>query len=127
AAGRPATAPARRRGRRPGPRSAGRCWSRSSSPPSARWNVSHRIGVMAFYTDGGYTGQRWWRAQFILLAAIWGSSFLFIKVLGEHWTALWVAFGRVALGALALILLLLLRRELLPSDRQLWRHCAVLA
>ena len=40
-----------------------------------------------------------WRAQFVLLAAIWGSSFLFIKVLGERWPPLWVALGpRLARG-----------------------------
>lgn len=67
-----------------------------------------------------------WRSQFVLLAAIWGSSFLFIKVLGEHWSALWVAFGRIALGALTLLILVFIRREHLPRDRRLWLHCAVL-
>ena len=37
-----------------------------------------------------------WRAQFVLLAAIWGSSFLFIKVLGEDWPAPWVALAKYA-------------------------------
>jgi drug/metabolite transporter (DMT)-like permease len=36
-----------------------------------------------------------WRAQFVALAAIWGSSFLFIKVLDRHWPPTWVALGRV--------------------------------
>jgi drug/metabolite transporter (DMT)-like permease len=65
-----------------------------------------------------------WEVQFVALAAIWGSSFLFIKVLGEHWPALWVALGRVALGAAALLVVLLIRRERLPADRRLWLHCA---
>jgi len=60
----------------------------------------------------------WWRTQFVVLAAIWGSSYLFIKVLGRHWPALWVAFGRIALGALTLVVLMALRRERLPSDRR---------
>jgi drug/metabolite transporter (DMT)-like permease len=68
-----------------------------------------------------------WQAQFVLLAVIWGSSFLFIKVLGEHWSALWVAFARIALGAITLTLLVLLRRERLPADRTLWLHCVVAA
>jgi drug/metabolite transporter (DMT)-like permease len=68
-----------------------------------------------------------WQLQFVLLSAIWGSSFLFIKVLGEHWPALWVALGRVALGALTLVALMALRRERLPSDRRLWRQSAVVA
>jgi drug/metabolite transporter (DMT)-like permease len=68
-----------------------------------------------------------WRAQFVLLAAIWGSSFLFIKVLGEHWSALWVAFARIALGAATLALVVALRRERFPAETRLWLHCAVAA
>jgi drug/metabolite transporter (DMT)-like permease len=68
-----------------------------------------------------------WQSQFVMLAAIWGSSFLFIKVLDKHWSALWVAFGRIALGALVLALLMLIRRERYPSDRRVWLHCAVAA
>jgi drug/metabolite transporter (DMT)-like permease len=69
-----------------------------------------------------------WEVQFISLAAIWGASFLFIKVLDDHhWPALWVAFGRVSLGAAALVVLLLLRRERLSADPWVWVHCAVAA
>ena len=63
----------------------------------------------------------------MLLSAIWGSSFLFIKVLGEHWSALWVAFGRVAIGALTLALLVRARGERVPFERRLWARCAVAA
>jgi drug/metabolite transporter (DMT)-like permease len=68
-----------------------------------------------------------WELQFLALAAIWGSSFLFIKVIGRHWPALWVSFGRVALGAATLLILMAVRRERLPSDRRLWLHTAVAA
>jgi drug/metabolite transporter (DMT)-like permease len=68
-----------------------------------------------------------WRTQFLLLAAIWGSSFLFIKVLDRHWSPLWVCFGRVTLGAAALVVVMLLRGERLSADRRLWAHCAVAA
>jgi drug/metabolite transporter (DMT)-like permease len=68
-----------------------------------------------------------WEVQFVTLAAIWGSSFLFIEVLARHWPALWVSFGRVTLGAAALIVLMLVRRERFPRDRRLWLHCAVAA
>jgi drug/metabolite transporter (DMT)-like permease len=68
-----------------------------------------------------------WEIQFIALAAIWGSSFLFIKVLARHWPALWVSFGRVSLGAVTLLILVAVRRERLPRDRRLWLHCAVAA
>ena len=69
----------------------------------------------------------YWRLQFALISVIWGSSFLFIKVLDRHWPALWVAFGRVTLGAVTLLGIVLLRRERLPSDRRLWLQCLVAA
>jgi drug/metabolite transporter (DMT)-like permease len=68
-----------------------------------------------------------WQLQFVVLSAVWGSSFLFIKVLGEHWPALWVAFGRVAVGALTLLLLVRLSGERLVREPRLWAHCAVMA
>lgn len=68
-----------------------------------------------------------WKLQFLLISAIWGSSFLFIKVLDRHWPALWVAFGRVALGAATLVLLVVVRRERFPADRRLWLHSLVAA
>jgi drug/metabolite transporter (DMT)-like permease len=68
-----------------------------------------------------------WRVQFLLLSVTWGSSFLFIKVLDRHWPALWVAFGRVALGAVTLLLLTAIRRERLAFDRRTWLHLLVVA
>ena len=66
-----------------------------------------------------------WRVQFLALAAIWGSSFLCIKVLGEDWAPVHVALGRVALGALTLLVILAVRRERLPREGALWGHLAV--
>src|SRR3954452_2802167 len=74
----------------------------------------------------GHGVQRW-QAQFVLLSSIWGSSFLFIKVLGEHWAPVHVALGRVGLGALTLVLLLTRGGERLPAGGALWRHLAVAA
>ena len=68
-----------------------------------------------------------WQFQFVLLAAIWGSSFLYIKVLDRHWPALWVALGRCTLGALTLVIIVRLTGERLSRDRRLWAHCAVVA
>jgi drug/metabolite transporter (DMT)-like permease len=68
-----------------------------------------------------------WQVQFIALAATWGASFMFIKVLDRHWPVLWVSLGRVALGAAALLLLVAARRERLPRDPRVWLHCAVMA
>lgn len=67
-----------------------------------------------------------WRLQFVLLAAIWGSSFLCIKVLGEQWAPVHVALGRVGLGALFLAALLAVRPGSLPRGR-VWLHLFVVA
>jgi drug/metabolite transporter (DMT)-like permease len=66
-----------------------------------------------------------WRAQFVLLSAIWGSSFLCIKVLDEVWAPVHVALARVALGALFLIGVAAVKRMPLPRDRAAWGHVAV--
>jgi drug/metabolite transporter (DMT)-like permease len=66
-----------------------------------------------------------WQAQFALIAAIWGSSFLSIKVLDRHLPPIDVGFGRIALGTLTLLAVLAWRRERLPSDPRVWRHLAI--
>ncbi len=66
-----------------------------------------------------------WRLNFVLLAVIWGSSFLCIKVLGEDWSAVHVSLGRVALGAVFLLAVLAVRRTALPRGRAVWGHVAV--
>jgi drug/metabolite transporter (DMT)-like permease len=66
-----------------------------------------------------------WRAQFVLLSAIWGSSFLCIKVLDGVWAPVQVALARVALGAVFLVVVLAVRRTPLPRDPAAWKHVAV--
>ncbi len=68
-----------------------------------------------------------WQAQFVALAAIWGASFLSIKVLDRHWAPVDVALGRCALGALSLLAVLVWRRERLPRDARVWGHMMVVA
>lgn len=65
-----------------------------------------------------------WRAQFLALAAVWGSSFLCIKVLGKHWPPIYIALIRIALGAAFLLLVVAVRRTRLPRGR-VWKHLAV--
>ncbi|GAA2103218.1 DMT family transporter [Microlunatus panaciterrae] len=65
-----------------------------------------------------------WLPGMLGLAAIWGSSFLFIKVGVSALHPLYVAFGRVASGAVALLLVLAVLRQGLPRDRVLWLHNA---
>jgi drug/metabolite transporter (DMT)-like permease len=68
-----------------------------------------------------------WRVEFVLLAATWGSSFLFIKVLDRHWPALWVALGRIALGALTLTVLAIARGERPAFEKGLLVHLFITA
>jgi len=68
-----------------------------------------------------------WRIRFLLLALIWGLTFLFVKISGEGYGPLQVAFGRVAFGALGLLCVLAVKRESLPRKAGLWGHLAVAA
>jgi drug/metabolite transporter (DMT)-like permease len=68
-----------------------------------------------------------WLIPFIVLSAIWGSSFALIKVADRGLAPPEVAFGRVATGALALLVILAWRRERLPGGRGLWLRLAVAA
>ena len=68
-----------------------------------------------------------WLPAFIALAAIWGSSFLFIKVGIRELHPAWVTFGRVTAGSLVLLVVLLVTRDRLPRDGRLWARMAVLA
>ncbi|HLJ66074.1 MAG TPA: DMT family transporter, partial [Chloroflexota bacterium] len=68
-----------------------------------------------------------WQARLSLLAAIWGLSFLFIKVGDEALAPLQVALGRTMLGTATLLLVLAARGEHLPRGRRTWLHLAVAA
>ena len=70
---------------------------------------------------------RSWLPSFVVLSAIWGASFLFIKVGDRAFEPLQVAFGRCLLGAIALLGALALRREPLPRGREAWLHLMVIA
>lgn len=68
---------------------------------------------------------RGWLAPYLLLTLVWGSSFLFIAVGLESLTPAQVAFTRVTLGAIALLIALAIGRNGLPRGWQTWRHIAV--
>jgi drug/metabolite transporter (DMT)-like permease len=68
-----------------------------------------------------------WLPAFVALAAIWGSSFLFIKIGVRELHPAYVTLLRCAAGAITLLVVLLLSRDRLPSDRRLWARMAVLA
>lgn len=63
----------------------------------------------------------------LLLAGLWGPSFLFIKVAVQDVPPLTLAFGRVIIGAAVLLTILRWQRRRLPRERQLWRSLAVVA
>ncbi|MHB8340633.1 MAG: DMT family transporter [Mycobacteriales bacterium] len=68
-----------------------------------------------------------WPARLVVLAAIWGMSFLFIKVSDEALAPLQVAFGRAACGAATLLCVLPASRTKLPRGVPVWAHLAVVA
>src|SRR5215467_2899329 len=62
-----------------------------------------------------------------LLALIWGSSFLWIKLADRGFAPVEVTFARLALGAAALFPVVAVRREPLPRSAALWARIAVAA
>ncbi|MEV0320283.1 DMT family transporter [Streptomyces sp. NPDC050658] len=62
-----------------------------------------------------------------VLALLWGSTFLWIKLALDGFTPVQVTLIRCALGALTLAVLLLAARRRLPGGRATWGHIAVAA
>lgn len=63
----------------------------------------------------------------ILLAAMWGPSFLFIKVAVGDIPPLTLVLGRVAIGAAFLMAVLVSQRRQLPRERRVWHALAFTA
>jgi drug/metabolite transporter (DMT)-like permease len=63
--------------------------------------------------------------QFIGMAFAWGASFLFMKIALDGMTWGQVAWARILIGALAMLVIVLLMRERMPRDLKLWGHLAV--
>jgi len=61
------------------------------------------------------------------LSVLWGATFFFWKVLVAHLPPFTVVFGRVAIAALVLNAVLLLRGETLPCTRAGWRRFTIMA
>jgi drug/metabolite transporter (DMT)-like permease len=68
---------------------------------------------------------RSWLPGYLALALIWGSSFLFIKVGLRELPPLYISLGRVAIGALTVLVALLVMRARLPRDPRTWGHLTV--
>jgi drug/metabolite transporter (DMT)-like permease len=65
--------------------------------------------------------------RFVLLALVWGASFLLIKVGDGGLSPAQVVFARLGFGALALGIVVAVTHTSLPRDWRTWGHLAVLA
>lgn len=65
-----------------------------------------------------------WPALLLAAGGIWGCSFLFMKLGLQSFTPIQVGFGRLAIGALTLLLLCRLTGTRLPRG-EAWRHLAI--
>lgn len=63
-----------------------------------------------------------WLPAFLANAVIWGASFIFIKIAVGVLHPTWVAAGRLSVGAVTLLSILLVTRTALPRDLKLWGH-----
>ncbi len=63
----------------------------------------------------------------ILLALCWGPSFLFIKLALIQLNPVLLSVLRIGIGALLLNVILLIRKDFLPSDSSFWKASAVAA
>ena len=68
-----------------------------------------------------------WQLAFLLLGATWGCSFLFIKLGLQSLTPVEVAFGRLAIGAITLLVISAATGTRLPRRRETWGHLSVVA
>lgn len=68
-----------------------------------------------------------WQVSFVLLGAIWGCSFWWIKLGLEMLAPVQVAFVRLAVGGAALLIVLALTGSRLPRHLSTWRHLFVMA
>jgi drug/metabolite transporter (DMT)-like permease len=66
-------------------------------------------------------------ARLALLALLWGSSFLWIKVALDGLSPVQLVLVRLALGAAVLVLVVRVRRLRMPHDRITWLHLTVAA
>lgn len=68
-----------------------------------------------------------WLPAYLALGLVWGCSFIFIKLGLEFLTPFGVAFGRCALGATTLLIVVKLKKIDLPKEKSTWRKLWVVA
>ncbi|SEF11761.1 Permease of the drug/metabolite transporter (DMT) superfamily [Streptomyces sp. 2112.3] len=96
----------------------------ATAPASARSGASPGTGAAAPKPPGRTLG---WPLRFAALSLIWGFSFLFIKVGTQGFAPLQFTLGRLAFGALVLLIVVVLKRERLPRSPRVWAHLTVAA
>jgi drug/metabolite transporter (DMT)-like permease len=62
-----------------------------------------------------------------VLALLWGSSFVWIKLALRAFSPGQIAFGRIVLGAIVLVVLCYAGGKRLPRDRKIWAHLVIAA
>lgn len=62
----------------------------------------------------------------LLLASMWGLSFLYIEVALDAVEPIWIVVARTTIGAAVLLMVLAARRGALPRGRRTWMHLALL-
>jgi len=68
-----------------------------------------------------------WITLYIALGIVWGCSFIFIKLGLEFLTPIGVAFGRVCLGSITLLLWARYKKIALPKGKIMWLHLWVVS
>jgi drug/metabolite transporter (DMT)-like permease len=63
----------------------------------------------------------------LLLASLWGPSFLFIKVAVEYIPPITIANLRIGIGAIFLFIILKIQKNRLPKFGIIWKHFAIVA
>ncbi len=94
-------------------------WPKSARQPAAAAGIVSGVKSASAPDSGAASA---WLPSFFATAAIWGASFLFIKIGVRELPALWVGAYRVAIGAATLIVIMLLMRQRLPRQGWFWLH-----
>lgn len=66
-----------------------------------------------------------WLPSWIFLSIVWGLSFLFIKIASDGLSALQIAFSRVFLGALTVLVILFIMKQKLPRTKKAWARANI--
>jgi drug/metabolite transporter (DMT)-like permease len=86
--------------------------------------------VSSTIRDGPVAARRYWlpwQVSFVLLATTWGCSFWWIKLGLRYLSPIELAFTRISLGAISLLVTCAVTKTHLPRRRTTWRHLAVVA